>query len=391
MADSVTPRDSRLTPAPIAVPEVDLDDLRDRLRRTRWPERETVDDWSQGIPLAYVQDLCETWAEEYDWRRCEAELNRYEQVRFRAAGPSGAPLGIQVLHAPSPEPSAIPVVFTHGWPGSVVEFLDVVDALRDPAAHGGAAEDAFHVVCPSLPGYGFSDRPAETGWGVDHIADQWAALMAALGYERFGAQGGDWGSAVTTRIGAQHPDRCIGIHLNMVSAGPGSEPEGAHRGRAGRPRLARALPPVGQRLLDPAGHPTADGRVRARRLAGRAGGLDRGEVLVVVRPPGPPRGLVPRGSGCSTTSCTTGSRAPAPRPGGSTGRASGRSGAATWPYRRGCPSSPRRSSVRPAGGPSGGSRTSATGTSSTAAGTSPPSSGRSTFVDEVRAFFRLVR
>ncbi len=222
MPDSVTPA---VTPAPIAVAEVDLDDLRDRLRRTRWPERETVDDWSQGIPLAYVQDLCATWAEEYDWRRCEAELNRYEQLRFRAAGPSGAPLGIQVLHAPSPEPSAIPVVFTHGWPGSVVEFLDVVDALRDPAAHGGAAEDAFHVVCPSLPGYGFSDRPAETGWGVDHIADQWAALMAALGYDRFGAQGGDWGSAVTTRIGAQHPDRCIGIHLNMVSAGPGSEPE----------------------------------------------------------------------------------------------------------------------------------------------------------------------
>ena len=222
MPESVTPA---VTPAPIAVPEVDLEDLRDRLRRTRWPERETVDDWSQGIPLAYVQDLCETWAEEYDWRRCEAELNRYEQLRFGAAGPSGAPLGIQVLHAPSPEPSAIPVVFTHGWPGSVVEFLDVVDALRDPAAHGGAAEDAFHVVCPSLPGYGFSDRPAETGWGVDHIADQWAALMAALGYDRFGAQGGDWGSAVTTRIGAQHPDRCIGIHLNMVSAGPGSEPD----------------------------------------------------------------------------------------------------------------------------------------------------------------------
>jgi pimeloyl-ACP methyl ester carboxylesterase len=214
-----------LTPAPIAVAQVDLDDLRDRLRRTRWPERETVADWSQGIPLSYVQELCATWAEEYDWRRCEAELNRFEQLRFRATGPGGGPLGIQLLHAPSAEPAAIPVVFTHGWPGSVVEFLDVVEALRDPAAHGGSAADAFHVVCPTLPGYGFSDRPAEPGWGVDHIADQWAALMAALGYDRFGAQGGDWGSAVTTRLGVQHPDRCLGIHLNMVSVGPGSDPQ----------------------------------------------------------------------------------------------------------------------------------------------------------------------
>jgi epoxide hydrolase len=213
-----------LTPAPIAVPDAALADLRDRLHRTRWPERETVEDWSQGVPLAYVQDLCATWADAYDWRRCEAELNGYEQLRFAARGPGGQPLGIQVLHAPSAEPDAIPVVFTHGWPGSVVEFLGVIEALRHPAAHGGSAADAFHVVCPTLPGYGFSDRPAEPGWGVDHIADQWAELMTALGYERFGAQGGDWGSAVTTRIGAQHPERCFGIHLNMVSVGPGSEP-----------------------------------------------------------------------------------------------------------------------------------------------------------------------
>ncbi len=215
--------DPRLTPAPIAVPDEALDDLRDRLDRTRWPERETVDDWSQGIPLAYVQELCRTWRDEYDWRRCERELNGYEQLRFEARGPSGAPLGIQVLHAPSPEPGALPVVFTHGWPGSVVEFLGVIEALRDPVAHGGRAEDAFHVVCPSLPGYGFSERPAERGWGVEHIADQWTELMAALGYERFGAQGGDWGSAVTTSIGSRRPDRCLGIHLNMVTVGPGTD------------------------------------------------------------------------------------------------------------------------------------------------------------------------
>lgn len=217
--------DDRLLPAPIAVPEADLDDLRDRLARTRWPEPETVDDWSQGIPLAYVQEVCRTWRDDYDWRRCERELNGFEQLRFSAEGPSGTALGIQVLHAPSAHPGAMPLVLTHGWPGSVVEFLGVIEALRDPTAHGGDAADAFHVVCPSLPGYGWSERPSEPGWGVDHIAGQWVELMGALGYERFGAQGGDWGSAVTTRLGADHGDHVLGIHLNMVSAGPGKERE----------------------------------------------------------------------------------------------------------------------------------------------------------------------
>jgi pimeloyl-ACP methyl ester carboxylesterase len=205
-----------LTSHPISVEESELADLRDRLRRTRWPDRETVDDWSQGIPLDYVQDVCRHWAEEYDWRRVEAELNGFEQLRY--TDPSG--LGIQVLHATSPEPRALPLVLTHGWPGSVVEFLDVIEPLRDPAAHGGDAADAFHVVCPTLPGYGFSDKPAETGWNVERIADCWAGLMAALDYPRYGAQGGDWGSAVTTRLGVQDPAHCVGIHLNMVTVGP---------------------------------------------------------------------------------------------------------------------------------------------------------------------------
>lgn len=213
----------QLDPAPIDVPEARLDDLRERLVRTRWPEREVVDDWSQGIPLAYVQELCATWRTTYDWRRCEAELNAFEQLRF--VPEVGAPdrLGIQVLHAPSPHPGAIPLVLTHGWPGSVVEFLDVVERLRDPVAAGGSAADAFHVVCPTMPGYGFSDKPTAPGWGVERIADAWAELMTALGYERFGAQGGDWGSAVTVALGAQHPERIVGIHLNMVSAGPGRD------------------------------------------------------------------------------------------------------------------------------------------------------------------------
>jgi hypothetical protein len=148
-----------LTSAPIHVDDAALVDLRDRLARTRWPEREAVDDWSQGIPLAYVQDLCAHWADGYDWRRVEAELNGFEQLRFTADVGAPDTLGVQVLHAPSPQTGALPLVLTHGWPGSVVEFLDVIDALRDPTAHGGNAADAFHVVCPTMPGYGFSDKP----------------------------------------------------------------------------------------------------------------------------------------------------------------------------------------------------------------------------------------
>ena len=214
---------SSLSPSPIAVPQADLDDLVARLGRTRWPEREAVDDWSQGIPLAYVQELCAYWAGDYDWRRVEAELNRFEQLRFQTTVGAPDTLGIQVLHAPSPHPDAYPLVLTHGWPGSVVEFLDVIEPLRDPQAHGGDPADAMHVVCPTLPGYGFSDKPARPGWGVEHIADVWARLMTALGYDRFGAQGGDWGSAVAACLGAQHPERVLGIHLNMVTVGPGKD------------------------------------------------------------------------------------------------------------------------------------------------------------------------
>nr|MBA3604422.1 alpha/beta fold hydrolase [Acidimicrobiia bacterium] len=207
-----------IVPAPIDVPEAQLDDLRTRLARTRWPERETVEDWSQGVPLAYLQEVCSTWRDEYDWRCCERELNRYGQLRFVDVGPDGAPLGIQVLHAPSPHADALPLVLTHGWPGSTVEFLDVVEALRDPAANGRDAADAFHVVCPSLPGYGFSDRPASTGWNVEAIADSWARLMSALGYERFGAQGGDWGAMITSALGTGMPDNVAGIHVTMPLA-----------------------------------------------------------------------------------------------------------------------------------------------------------------------------
>jgi epoxide hydrolase len=199
----------------IDIPPADLDDLHERLRRTRWPEAETVGDWSQGIPLAYTQRLCDYWLEHYDWRATEARLNRFPQFTTEIDD-----VNIHFLHVRSPHPDALPLVITHGWPGSVVEFAKVIGPLTDPVAHGGDADDAFHVVCPSLPGYGFSGKPASPGWGTQHIADAWDTLMTRLGYTRYGAQGGDWGSQVTTGIGVRHWDHVIGIHLNMVAAIP---------------------------------------------------------------------------------------------------------------------------------------------------------------------------
>jgi epoxide hydrolase len=199
----------------VQVPDAAVEDLRARLRRTRWPDRETVDDWSQGVPLGYVRELCTYWADDYDWRTAEQRLNAYPQFMLELFD-----LDIHFLHVRSPVPDALPLVITHGWPGSVVEFLNVLDRLTNPKAHGGSDDDAFHVVCPSLAGYGFSGRPDRPGWSVERMADAWAALMAALGYERYGAQGGDWGAAVTTAIGQQDPSHVAGIHLNMPTVGP---------------------------------------------------------------------------------------------------------------------------------------------------------------------------
>jgi pimeloyl-ACP methyl ester carboxylesterase len=192
-----------------------LEDLRARLRGARWPERETVDDWSQGVPLAYLSELCAYWADEYDWRATEARLNALPQFRTRIDG-----LGIHYLHVRSPHPGALPLVITHGWPGSIVEFLAVIEPLTDPPAHGADAADAFHVVCPSLPGYGFSDKPARPGWGIERIAGAWAALMAELGYQRYGAQGSDWGTSISATIAKQDAAHVAGIHLTPPLAPP---------------------------------------------------------------------------------------------------------------------------------------------------------------------------
>jgi pimeloyl-ACP methyl ester carboxylesterase len=193
-------------------------DLHRRLDAARWPEPETVDDWSQGVPLAALQELVRFWRHEYDWRALEARLDGIGQFVTEIDG-----LDIHFLHVRSPHADAAPLILTHGWPGSVVEFLDVVGPLSDPVAHGGRAEDAFHVVVPSLPGYGFSGKPDRAGWGVERIGQAWAELMGRLGYSRWFAQGGDWGSMITTVMGGQAPAGLAGIHVNLPVARPTAE------------------------------------------------------------------------------------------------------------------------------------------------------------------------
>ncbi len=204
-----------ITPFKIAIDAAQLDDLKRRLRATRWPDKETPSDWSQGIPLAYVQDLCRYWEQDYDWRAREALLNRFPQFRTTIDG-----IGIHFIHVRSPHANALPLVMTHGWPGSIVEFQKVIEPLTNPTKHGGTAADAFHVVCPSLPGYGFSDKPTATGWNVEKIGRAWSTLMPRLGYPKYVAQGGDWGAIVTTAIGLNDTANCLGIHLNMPIVTP---------------------------------------------------------------------------------------------------------------------------------------------------------------------------
>jgi len=199
-----------ITPFTLAVPQADLEDLNRRIDQTRWPDAETVDDWTQGAPLAKVKALVDHWRHRYDWRRCEAMLNNWSQYKTTIDG-----LDIHFLHVRSKHENALPLIITHGWPGSVIEFMKIIGPLTDPTAHGGRPEDAFHVVAPSLPGHGFSDKPTATGWDVPRIANAWIVLMRRLGYTRWVAQGGDWGSLVATAIGVMKPDDCAAIHVNM--------------------------------------------------------------------------------------------------------------------------------------------------------------------------------
>ncbi len=205
------PAAAAVRPFRIDVPEEELTELRRRVTATRWPSRELVADRSQGVQLAAVQELARYWATEYDWRRCEARLNALPQFTTEIDG-----VDVHFLHVRSPHPDALPLVMTHGWPGSVVELLETVGPLTDPTAHGGSAEDAFHLVLPSLPGYGFSGEPTETGWDVARTGRAWAELMRRLGYTRYVAQGGDVGAGVTDAMGRQAPEGLLGIHMNLL-------------------------------------------------------------------------------------------------------------------------------------------------------------------------------
>jgi epoxide hydrolase len=208
-------------PFRVDIPGAEITGLRTRLRHTRWPDAGTVSDWSQGMPLQEVQDLCRYWSEGYDWRAAERRINKIPQFRTEIDG-----LPIHFLHVRSADPAATPLVLTHGWPGSFLEFEDVLPRLTDPLAHGGTAADAFHVVVPSLPGYAFSGRPASSGWDIHRIARAWCELMTRLGYPRFIAAGSDWGTSISTSIAIQHRSRLLGLHLVPPLVAPDRDPGG---------------------------------------------------------------------------------------------------------------------------------------------------------------------
>src|SRR6266853_5895996 len=228
------PATKAVTPFEVHVPRAALDDLKRRLANTRWPIKEPVSDWSQGVPLAKAQALVEYWRTHYDWRRVESTLNGLSQFRTQIDG-----LGIYFIHVRSKHENALPIILTHGWPGSIIEFLQVIGPLVDPTAHGGKADEAFHVVISSLPGFGFSDKPTEAGWRLPRIANAWAALMARLGYSRYVAQGGDLGAGVSSWMAKQRASGLAAIHLNLPILFPPPPPPPGGYTAAEQPALGQ--------------------------------------------------------------------------------------------------------------------------------------------------------
>jgi pimeloyl-ACP methyl ester carboxylesterase len=213
-SDATADATSAIRPFRIEIPQADLDDLQERLARTRWPDELPGVGWSRGVPLGYLRELAEYWRNGYDWRAWEAKLNAYPQFTTTIDGQT-----IHFVHVRSPEPDALPLILTHGWPGSIMEFLDVIGPLTDPRAHGGDPADAFHVVIPSIPGFGFSGPTHDTAWNSTRVAGAWAELMSRLGYERYGAQGGDMGALIAPEQGRGASDHVVGVHVNAATYG----------------------------------------------------------------------------------------------------------------------------------------------------------------------------
>ena len=272
-------QDTAIRPFRVHVSDKALKDLRRRIAATRWPDKETVADQSQGVQLAKLQELVRYWGNGYDWRKAEAKLNALPQFMTTIDG-----VDIHFIHVRSRHPNALPLIITHGWPGSVIELLKIIGPLTDPTAHGGRAEDAFDVVIPSMPGYGFSGKPTGTGWDPDHIARAWAELMKRLGYTRYVAQGGDWGAPISSAMARQAPAGLLGIHINLPATVPpevaaalagGPAPAGLSEQGTRGVRRAHDVRQEGELgLLRDDDRAAADGRLRRDGLTGRPRGVD---------------------------------------------------------------------------------------------------------------------